>query len=119
MIRRPPRSTLFPYTTLFRSVLIALAVPALGMKTANSGIEDLPRDMPIMQTYDRLQAAFPGGQIPAVVAIKADDVTTPQVRGAIADLRDEAVGSRQFSPPTSVTVSDDRTVASVQLPIVG
>src|SRR4029078_13737778 len=27
MIRRPPRSTLFPYTTLFRS---ALALPALG-----------------------------------------------------------------------------------------
>src|SRR5256885_5041940 len=25
MIRRPPRSTLFPYTTLFRSVLIMLA----------------------------------------------------------------------------------------------
>src|SRR2546430_7075819 len=25
MIRRPPRSTLFPYTTLFRSVFIALA----------------------------------------------------------------------------------------------
>src|SRR3712207_7340190 len=24
MIRRPPRSTLFPYTTLFRSVLLAL-----------------------------------------------------------------------------------------------
>src|SRR5256885_9479925 len=25
MIRRPPRSTLFPYTTLFRSVLVDLA----------------------------------------------------------------------------------------------
>src|SRR2546426_5419663 len=25
MIRRPPRSTLFPYTTLFRSSLLALA----------------------------------------------------------------------------------------------
>src|SRR3712207_8915511 len=25
MIRRPPRSTLFPYTTLFRSALISLA----------------------------------------------------------------------------------------------
>src|SRR2546422_7640675 len=24
MIRRPPRSTLFPYTTLFRSVIVAL-----------------------------------------------------------------------------------------------
>src|SRR2546422_2220886 len=25
MIRRPPRSTLFPYTTLFRSVLVGIA----------------------------------------------------------------------------------------------
>src|SRR3712207_8565917 len=28
MIRRPPRSTLFPYTTLFRSVFPHLLVPA-------------------------------------------------------------------------------------------
>src|SRR5437867_9965501 len=27
MLRRPPRSTLFPYTTLFRSVLKSLALP--------------------------------------------------------------------------------------------
>src|SRR2546425_10316772 len=27
MIRRPPRSTLFPYTTLFRSVPVVLAEP--------------------------------------------------------------------------------------------
>src|SRR3712207_8524695 len=27
MIRRPPRSTLFPYTTLFRSVLVVLVLP--------------------------------------------------------------------------------------------
>src|SRR2546427_4864425 len=30
MIRRPPRSTLFPYTTLFRSHWLDLAVTALG-----------------------------------------------------------------------------------------
>src|SRR2546422_7486563 len=29
MIRRPPRSTLFPYTTLFRSVMIKLQNPKL------------------------------------------------------------------------------------------
>src|SRR2546427_8216622 len=29
MIRRPPRSTLFPYTTLFRSVIGAFASPAM------------------------------------------------------------------------------------------
>src|SRR5690242_20986094 len=27
MIRRPPRSTLFPYTTLFRSATLVVAVP--------------------------------------------------------------------------------------------
>src|SRR3712207_7123118 len=30
MIRRPPRSTLFPYTTLFRSEQVALAARATG-----------------------------------------------------------------------------------------
>src|SRR2546427_10144225 len=30
MIRRPPRSTLFPYTTLFRSVLLMVILGGLG-----------------------------------------------------------------------------------------
>src|SRR5256885_3258903 len=36
MIRRPPRSTLFPYTTLFRS--ISKLVPCLDKKTAKKGL---------------------------------------------------------------------------------
>src|SRR3712207_9206440 len=31
MIRRPPRSTLFPYTTLFRSRLLGLGVDTKGL----------------------------------------------------------------------------------------
>src|SRR3989449_11570032 len=31
MIRRPPRSTLFPYTTLFRSLIVAVYAPRLGL----------------------------------------------------------------------------------------
>src|SRR5947209_17769876 len=30
MIRRPPRSTLFPYTTLFRSIALDAAAPCLA-----------------------------------------------------------------------------------------
>src|SRR3712207_8283297 len=30
MIRRPPRSTLFPYTTLFRSLAVRLGIPLYG-----------------------------------------------------------------------------------------
>src|SRR2546427_3583724 len=38
MIRRPPRSTLFPYTTLFRSVA-AEALRFLGEREADGGVE--------------------------------------------------------------------------------
>src|SRR5258708_11285395 len=43
MIRRPPRSTLFPYTTLFRS-----AVAWIGRRTGrNAGTIDRGRDHPV------------------------------------------------------------------------
>src|SRR5688572_31873791 len=34
MIRRPPRSTLFPYTTLFRSVVLAELLPRNASRTS-------------------------------------------------------------------------------------
>src|SRR5947209_17368634 len=37
MIRRPPRSTLFPYTTLFRSQFIVRAMEALGLDEPDAG----------------------------------------------------------------------------------
>src|SRR5258705_10022939 len=37
MIRRPPRSTLFPYTTLFRSVSLGLGIPAMCVALFASG----------------------------------------------------------------------------------
>src|SRR2546430_10019521 len=43
MIRRPPRSTLFPYTTLFRSVVKALGgVSDGGLYMTGTGGEVLP-----------------------------------------------------------------------------
>src|SRR5258705_6211008 len=38
MIRRPPRSTLFPYTTLFRSLVVAVRGKALRRVGAADGI---------------------------------------------------------------------------------
>src|SRR2546427_12738472 len=38
MIRRPPRSTLFPYTTLFRSLLQAVLIPVQAAAGTNNYI---------------------------------------------------------------------------------
>src|SRR3712207_8564573 len=37
MIRRPPRSTLFPYTTLFRSLAVAIHIADSKRKRTNAG----------------------------------------------------------------------------------
>src|SRR2546429_9915364 len=58
MIRRPPRSTLFPYTTLFRAVLLALVAGLLGVP--GLGAQDTTK-----AAADTSQApAAPPGQLP-------------------------------------------------------
>ncbi len=100
-------------------VLVLLALPALGLHTAFPGISSLPRDIPIMQTYDRIQAAFPGGPLPAVVAVEANDVTSPQFEAALADFREQALATGQMEDPIQVQVNDDETVAIVSVPLAG
>jgi uncharacterized membrane protein YdfJ with MMPL/SSD domain len=99
------------------AVLVALTIPALGMKTGNSGVNGLPQDLAVTKALKRTQAAFPGGGVPAQVVVQAPRATDPQVQNAIHRLERGALDSRQFSNPTRVDVSRDRTVAVVSLPI--
>src|SRR3712207_7061759 len=46
MIRRPPRSTLFPYTTLFRSGRIGTDRPAMDGQAQAGAEEELAADLP-------------------------------------------------------------------------
>jgi RND superfamily putative drug exporter len=101
------------------ALLVALALPALGMNTINPGAQGIPRDLPVMQTYDRIQAAFPGGPLPASVVVQADDVTAPAVREGIAELRAAALATGRMSEPVDVTVNPARTVAVVAIPLAG
>ncbi len=100
-------------------LLVVLALPALGLHTANSGVQGLPRDLPVMQTYERIQDAFPGGPLPALVVIRAPDVRRLQVTAAIRDLRNRAVQTGLMQDPVTVTASRDRTVAQVAIPLKG
>jgi uncharacterized membrane protein YdfJ with MMPL/SSD domain len=100
-------------------LLVALSVPALGMQFKNPGTEGMSRSEPIMRTLDRIDAAFPGGSVPAMTVIKAKDVTTPEVRAAIRRLHDKAIATGRLSEPSSVDISPDKTVATVSLAIKG
>jgi uncharacterized membrane protein YdfJ with MMPL/SSD domain len=100
-------------------LLVALAIPAFSMHTALPGVDTFPRSIDVIQTYDRIQAAFPGNQLPAEVAVEADDVTSPEIRSAIDEMNRRALASGEFEQPVSVQVSRDRGVAEVSLPIAG
>jgi RND superfamily putative drug exporter len=100
-------------------ILIVLALPAFGMHTVLTGTDDLPRKLEVMKVYDREQAAFPGGQIPAVVAIEAKDVTTPQIQAATRKMGDRAFATGLMNGPLTVEVSADKHVASISIPMKG
>jgi uncharacterized membrane protein YdfJ with MMPL/SSD domain len=104
-----------PVTAVIASagLLIVLALPALNMKTVNPGTAGLPHDLPIMQTYERIQSAFPGGPLPALAVVEAKDVTAPAVTKGIDELKATADG------PTSVLVSPNKQVAIVSIPLPG
>jgi len=101
------------------AILVALAVPALGMKTINPGVAGIPHDLPIMQTYDRIQAAFPGGPLPAVVVVQADDVSKPEVQQGIQAMTDRALASGQMAEPVTTQVSPDKSTEVVSIPMQG
>jgi uncharacterized membrane protein YdfJ with MMPL/SSD domain len=101
-------------------VLVALAVPALGMETSLGGNEDISRDLQVMQTYDRIQTAFPSEGSMEMVVVKADDVTSPEVVSAIDSLESKAQQrSALFEGEATLDVSSDQTVATVALPTTG
>ena len=106
-------------TVLAGGLLVALTIPALGMQFKEPGTEGMSRSRPIMQTLDRIDAAFPGGSVPANVVVNAHDVTTPQPQAAIEQLHDQTIATGQPSEPSGVDISPDKTVAVVSLAVKG
>ena len=100
-------------------LLVFLAIPAFSLHTATPGVETLPQDLGVIKTYNRIQATFPGGPIPAQVVVHADDVKAQPVIRAINDLTARAGASPEFKRPITTTVSPDHTVEQVDIPVVG
>jgi RND superfamily putative drug exporter len=114
VLRRPLLSLV-----LSAGLLIALALPVLGMHTKLPSFTDLPHSLSIVGTYERVQNAFPGSQTPAVMVVKGENVSTPQYSRAYDRFKQRARATGLLYPPFHVEVSPDKTVARVDFSIAG
>src|SRR3989440_2530911 len=115
VLRRPLVSLV-----LAGGLLLALAAPALHLHIAEPGIKTYPQNLSSIQTYNKLQKAFPGEANSAQVLVKTDNNAHSQAATtAIADLKRQAIATGQFSTPTHVDYSDDGTIAVVSIAMQG
>jgi len=106
-------------TILATGVLLLLALPVLGMKLAVPGFETLPQDLAVIQTYDDIQEAFPGNQIPAEVVVERGTASDVEFTIGVHNMREAAESSDSVQPPVTVQFSADHGVAILEVPIVG
>ena len=101
MIRRPPRSTLFPYTTLFRSlhdIAAAMTLEALlaNQKPYDARLHELRGFRGAQEVAGNLRKLMANSPILAAHGEKVQDAysmrSTPQVAGALRDAVRHAVG---------------------------
>ncbi len=114
VMRRPRRSVVIAGGALF-----ALAVPLLGMKTALPGSSDLPKNLPIVATYDRLSTAFPGNPQPADVVVSAPNVNDAAVQAGLRQLSQQAAASGEMSAAIATRTNAAGTVAEMSIPLNG
>jgi RND superfamily putative drug exporter len=107
------------WAALSAGLLLALAAPALQLRLAAQGTESFPRGIEVIDTYDRMQLAFPGSALPANVVVEAPSVRTPEAQEAIAELKRRALSSGRAFEPITVAVNEAGTVANITVPIAG
>jgi uncharacterized membrane protein YdfJ with MMPL/SSD domain len=104
---------------LSTGVLVLFAWPVLSIHTTLLSFSDLPHNLAIVKTYEKIQTAFPGSPAPAHLVVHADDVTTPQFRQAFADLERRALATGEVHQPIQVAINPEKTVARIDLPLAG
>lgn len=73
------------WTVLAGGLLIALALPALGMRTALPGAESLPRSFATVDAYERLTAAIPEDGTTVDVVVRAPAAASDEAEAALRD----------------------------------
>src|SRR2546429_9647259 len=87
MIRRPPRSTLFPYTTLFRSLLRDRFIPRLRAAEPATLVDENGENLDPVRVWDAvMRNEKPGGHGERSVAVGVLDMAVWDAVAKIAGL---------------------------------
>ena len=105
--------------TVAGGLLVALAIPGLGLNPVVTGANDLPAELPVVQTYHRIQDAFPSEAVQTSVVIEAKDVRHGEVAAGIDRLVKSADESEALIPGADVTYSEAGNTALVNIPTPG
>jgi RND superfamily putative drug exporter len=114
VVRRPAAAL-----TLGVLLLLAAAVPVVGLRTGTSGVESLPDSTIAKSGVIALERNFPGMATtePAEVVVTGD-ISSSALATAIAHLEASVANDRNFGPPRQ-QISEDGQVAVVSIPLVG
>jgi RND superfamily putative drug exporter len=101
------------------AVMLALALPALGLKLSVPGTDTFSRKIPAVQTYDRLTDAFPNMRAIHLVAVRADPASFEDVAAALNDLARRAQADPLFAKDTTAKpkTSADGRVSTLELAV--
>ena len=102
VLRRPVLSAV-----VAGSLLLALAAPALQLRMVTPGTDTYPQSLPVMQTYNRMQQAFPGGAADQRRR-QGSERERAEVREAIDRLEARALASGRMHEPITVDVNEAR-----------
>lgn len=114
VLKRPLISALLATT-----FLLALAYPALEMKTRDMGIDDMPKSLAVLTAYHELERAFPTQGASETVVVQAKDVRSPAVQRAIAEFDQRISENERFGAPSEHEISPDARVAKLTVPVAG
>ncbi|MBK5116216.1 MAG: MMPL family transporter [Thermoleophilia bacterium] len=105
---------------LAASALVVMAIPVTGLKLSIPGVETLPRNLAVVQTYDRIEEAFPGNGLPAEVVVEIGDAPRANVREALSGFKTRTAERPELFPgPVAVDRSPDGSLLSASVPLAG
>ncbi|WP_026411309.1 MMPL family transporter [Actinomadura oligospora] len=108
-----------PAVTLLAGLvaMLALAAPALNLNLTDMGPETYPRSLPEMQTFDRLNTAFPQLKAMNQVVVRADAGHEKEAVAALRDLARRAKPDPDTAGTAKLRTSPDGRVSVLELAV--